>query len=160
MITSMMDMFTIILIFLLFSFSNNPEKMQLDKDVDLPKSSAETDYQETIKLILTKTTLKLEDEVLAQIVNGEIEGINPEDPRESFLYQRLQELRTAEKEKASQIEGAQIAETDDASEEQKKPKNQILFLCDKSHSFKTINSIMKAAGYAGYPNFQFAVMQE
>jgi biopolymer transport protein ExbD len=162
MITSMMDMFTIILIFLLFSFSSDPEKLQLDKDIDLPESSAETNYNDSIKLILTKNTLKLGDDVLAQIVNGEIEGIDAQDPRKSFLFQRLQELRLEEEKKAAETESAvsvDTAEIKDANADGK-VKNQILFLCDKGHSFKTINSIMKAAGHAGYPNFQFAVLKE
>ena len=36
MITSMMDMFTIILIFLLFQFSEKPEMIQMQKDIELP----------------------------------------------------------------------------------------------------------------------------
>jgi hypothetical protein len=39
MITSMMDMFTIILIFLLFQFSEKPETIHLMKDIELPKCS-------------------------------------------------------------------------------------------------------------------------
>ena len=50
MLTSMMDMFTIILIFLLFSFSEHPEDLKLDKDLELPTSTAEGEYQETIKI--------------------------------------------------------------------------------------------------------------
>ncbi len=69
-ITAMMDMFTIILIFLLFSFSNKPETMTLDKDLDLPKSIAKMDYRETIKLVLSQKSLKLEDKVVAKLKNG------------------------------------------------------------------------------------------
>ena len=36
----------------------------------------------------------------------------------------------------------------------------VLFLCDRSHSFRTINTVIKAAGLAGYPNFQFGVLEE
>ena len=57
-ITSMMDMFTIILIFLLFSFSNKPETMSLHKDMKLPKSSADLDYKENINLVSLGNILK------------------------------------------------------------------------------------------------------
>jgi len=48
-ITSMMDMFTIILIFLLFSFSSKPEVTGLDKHMELPASTAKMDHTENHK---------------------------------------------------------------------------------------------------------------
>ena len=58
-ITSMMDMFTIILIFLLFCFSNTPHEIHLGKDLRLPESVAQNDYKENIRLILSLTSLRL-----------------------------------------------------------------------------------------------------
>ncbi len=66
-ITSMMDMFTIILIFLLFSFSSKPEITGLEKNMELPESTAKTDLQETVKLVLSRSTLKMDDEIIAEI---------------------------------------------------------------------------------------------
>lgn len=62
MLTSMMDMFTIILIFLLFSFSDNPETLKLDKDLELPRSSTEAGYDKAVKIVLSKNELRLDDE--------------------------------------------------------------------------------------------------
>jgi biopolymer transport protein ExbD len=41
--------------------------------------------------------------------------------------------------------------------EKKKP---LLFLCDKQHTFRSINHVIKTAGMAGFPNFQFAVLKK
>ncbi len=144
MLTSMMDMFTIILIFLLFSFSEEPENLKLDKDLELPRSTAEAGYQKALKIILTKNELRLEDEVMAQLDRGRVVGLEPQDLKSSALYQRLKGNR-------SQSGG-------DNTEAKEPP--HILFLCDKSHSFKTINNVIKTAGLAGYPNFQFGVLEE
>ena len=57
MITSMMDMFTIILIFLLFQFSEKPETIHMREDIELPQSTAKMDHTETIKLVLTQKGL-------------------------------------------------------------------------------------------------------
>jgi biopolymer transport protein ExbD len=146
MLTSMMDMFTIILIFLLFSFSTNPETFKLDKDLELPHSSAELGYQKTIQIVLSKNELRLNDEVMAEVRGHSILGLSPDDPASSTLYRRLKAKRAEQT--------ARVA--DDATGQ----APHILFLCDKSHSFKTINSVIKAAGMAGYPNFQFAVLEE
>jgi biopolymer transport protein ExbD len=146
MLTSMMDMFTIILIFLLFSFSENPETLRLDKNLELPHSSAELGYQKTIQIVLSKNELRLNDEVMAEVRNHRILGLSPDDLASSTLYQRLKTQRSE-----------RIAAAPDGAPGQ---APHILFLCDKSHSFKTINNVIKAAGMAGYPNFQFAVLEE
>lgn len=136
-ITSMMDMFTIILIFLLFSFSNNPEAIELNKDLQLPESEAKLDYKENIELVLSRSNLKLENEVIAEIKNGKIIGLNPKELKQSNLYRQLKAYR------------------------EKADKNElILFLCDKRLPFNTINTIMKTAAMAGYPNFQFGVLKK
>ena len=152
MITSMMDMFTIILIFLLFSFSENPETIQLEKDLELPYSSAKEDYNDSIHLVLSQGSLILGGEVIATLSQGKVEGLNPNRLKESILYQRLLEHKRS-------LENQPKESVNDLKKTEEK-RNQILFLCDKSHPFKVINPVIKTAGLAGFPNFQFAVLKE
>ena len=81
--------------------------------------------------------------MIARVKNGVVIGLDPQKPKASVLYRHL----TAEFSKAA-------ATVDD------KPQNHVLLLCDKRLSFKTINSIVKTAAMAGYPNFQFGVLKE
>jgi len=143
-ITSMMDMFTIILIFLLFSFSNKPETMTLKKDLKLPESTADLDYNENINLVLSQTSLELEGKVIGTVKGGKIIGLDPQNLKTSALYERLRWTR----ERADNV-------PEDESE-----KPHILFLCDRRLPFKTVNSVVKAAAMAGYPNFQFGVLKK
>jgi biopolymer transport protein ExbD len=146
MLTSMMDMFTIILIFLIFSFSENPETLRLDKNLELPRSSAQSGYQKTIQIELSKKELRLDGEVMAEVQGRQIIGLAPDDLTSSTLYQRLETKRS------EQVAAARDRQPGQAP--------HILFLCDQSYSFKTINNVIKTAGMAGYPNFQFAVLEE
>ncbi len=143
-ITAMMDMFTIVLIFLLFSFSDRPETMNIDKELDLPQSTAKMDYNGTIRMVLSKENLKLNDTVVAQLENGRITGLKNDRLKYSDLYRKLSFYRE---------------EMDSSPEDGKKGKH-ILFFCDKHIPFKTINSVMKTAGMAGFPDFQFAVLRK
>ena len=144
MLTSMMDMFTIILIFLLFSFSENPEDLKLDKDLELPTSTAEGEFQETIKIVLSQKELRLNDEVMAAVQGRQITGLTNDNLESSSLFQGLKAFRI---------------ESEKSDNGQEFPTH-VLFLCDKSHPFQTINRVIKTAGLAGYPNFQFAVLEE
>ena len=142
-ITSMMDMFTIILIFLLFSFSAKPDLAGLEKNMELPQSTAKTDYQDTIKLILSQSTLKIGDKVLAQIDQNKVVGLDPKDLKSSDLYREL----------------STWAETEAHIEPEQTEPLPILLLCDRRLPFKTINHITKTAALAGFPNFQLAVLK-
>lgn len=142
-ITSMMDMFTIILIFLLFSFSDNPEQMTLEKNMDLPQSTSKNNYKDGLRLSVSNDHLKIGDGVIAKIRNGNVVGLRSDQLEKSLLYKRLKE------------ENRKLESAPDNDEK----KNHILFLCDKRLSFKTINSIIKTAGMAGFPDFQFAVLE-
>jgi biopolymer transport protein ExbD len=176
MITSLMDMFTIILIFLLFSFSDNPETIALDTNIDLPKSEAKLDHEKCIRLVFTRDSLKLEDEVIATVQEGQIIGLDPENLKASELYKKLRKIYeaadtadsptlsketveaqdfTSSADEASSAGGGAVGEKKNA--EKKKP---LLFLCDKQHTFKSINQVIKTAGMAGFPNFQFAVLKK
>lgn len=143
-ITSMMDMFTIILIFLLFCFSNNPQEIHLGKDFRLPESEAQHDYKENIRLVLSQTSLRLEDEVIATLKEGKIVGLDSEHLNQSKLYQQLISCREKSEKLKQDID----------------KKGEILFLCDKRLPFKTINNIIKTAAMAGYSNLQLGVLKK
>jgi biopolymer transport protein ExbD len=148
-ITSLMDMFTMILIFLLFSFSEKVETIHLQKDINLPKSNAQTDYSDSIQLILSQSTLRLGEDVVGTVSGDQVVGLDPERLKQSYLYQRLKECHDRLADERAQEGGQESSKM-----------NHLIFLCDKQHSFKTINPIIKTAGLAGFPNFQFAVLKE
>ena len=118
--------------------------------------------------------LKLEDEVIATVQEGQIIGLDPQNLKGSELYRKLRKIyedpatdvseESAGLQKAvptnaianasaNPIQGEEEAE----STGKKKP---LLFLCDKQHTFKSINNVIKTAGLAGFPNFQFAVLKK
>jgi len=141
-ITSMMDMFTIILIFLLFSFSDNPEKLHMDKDLKLPKSSSKVDCEKNITVTLSSKSLKIDDQHIAGIHNGIIQGLDTKNLENSSLYKHLLTLRH-----------------DLEQKEDKKDKTSINIFCDHRLPYKTIHQVIKTSGMAGFPHFQFAVLK-
>jgi hypothetical protein len=145
----MMDMFTIILIFLLCSFSDDPKTLDGVKDVELPRSTAEISYTDSIHIVLSQEQLKLNGDVMADVEKEAIVGLDPDNLKESSLYKQLRDLYDESIKDEADVE---------CEDENSEPKH-VLFVCDKSHSFKTINMVIKTAGLAGYPNFQFAVLE-
>jgi len=143
-ITSLMDVMTIILIFLLFSFSSQDQNIRLAKDLDLPKSTAEKPFKWAINITLTEDQLLVEDLAVCRYKDGRFVDTRDDPDKIVLLYKQLTDLKSMEK----------YREVDrDASEP------VVIFQADKKHEFDTIYRVMKTAAMAGYPNFRFAVLK-
>jgi biopolymer transport protein ExbD len=142
--TSMVDIFTFLLIFLLASFSDHVARFSIDGSVSLPKSATKSDFKDNIRIVVSENTVWLGQDVIAKVKDGAVVGLDANNLQGSVIYQKLVDCRKK----------AEQAQTSN------KEKNLILFLCDKRLSFRTINSIIKTAGMAGFPNFQFGVLKK
>ena len=144
-ITSMMDMFTIIVFFLLFSYSDKPDEFDLGQGLELPASTVEIDYKNSVALFISLNDVRIDDAVVATISNNRVNNLDPSDLEKSALFTELDALK---KEKYSdKIEGEEV-----------KPPHVLVF-CDQKIPFKTLNLIIKTAGLAGFTNFQLAVTE-
>jgi len=155
-ITAMMDMFTIIIFFLLFSYSEKPEDIKLDSDLALPISAAQKEYDNTIKLFLSKSRIKLDETVVAELKADNIVDFDVDKPEDSGLYAALKEQFVTMQQK--RLDAG--LKNDSGKELDKKDMPHLLFFCDRDISFKIINQITQTAAMAGFPNFQFAVLEE
>ena len=143
-ITSLMDVMTIILIFLLFSFSSQDQNLRLAKDMELPQSTSEKPFKWAINITLTENELMVEDLSVCRYKNGRFIDTKNDPDKIVLLYNQLTDLKSMEK----------YREVDrDASEP------VVIFQADKKHKFDTIYKVMKTAAMAGYPNFRFAVLK-
>jgi hypothetical protein len=154
-ITAMMDMFTIIVFFLMFSYAEKPNEIDLDKDIVLPESAAKIDHANAVKLFLTQSYLKIEDQTVARISDDRILDFDPEHPERSGLYQKLKAFHDQKSAAAAQQATEAAEDSDGASN----PALHLLFFCDRTLPFKLINQVVKTAAMAGYPNFQLAVLE-
>jgi len=143
-ITSLMDVMTIILLFLLCHFSSVDQNLRLAKDLNLPTSNSDKPFKWAINIILEEDQLMVEDLSVCRFKNGRFIDIREDPDKIVLLYKQLTDLKGLEK----------YREVDrDASEP------VVIFQADKKHRFETIYKVMKTAAMAGYPNFRFAVLK-
>jgi len=143
-ITSLMDVMTIILIFLLFSFSSQDENLRLEKDLQLPMSTSEQPFKWAINVSLSMDQLKVEDEYVCTLKKGDFVGSGNDPDKIEPLFDRLLTFKNVEKYRDVDRDAADPV---------------VIFHADKRHPFKTVYKVMKTAALAGYPNFRFAVLK-
>ena len=148
-ITSLMDAFTIILLFLLKSFGADPVNIQQSDVLKLAMSSSEIKVEPAVQIALTAANILVNDENVVELVDRKVEARYKKDGESGYfinpLYERL--LEEAQKEKHI------------ASLNPSKPfEGYILVAADKDTPFRLLTEVMYTAGQAEFSKFMFAVV--
>ena len=140
-ITSMTDMFTILLVFLLQTFASADVQIDPIEGLRLPSSNTEKNPVIGIKISITHDQLTIDKVLLAQIKNNEFEKIALDPSDSNFirpLFIALQKINTEKNIKDS--------------------PGKILFQADQDLPYSTIRKVMYTASMAGFPNLKLVTV--
>ena len=146
--TSLMDILTIILVFLLKSFSTDPVALKQADDLKPPFSSAELKAEQSTTVTLTLNHLMVDDKSVVKVEQGVVgEGDTSSngyliDP----LFQALQEQVDHQKRIASFNSSAEFT-------------GIITIISDRHVPFKLLSQVMYTAGQAQFSKFKFMVVK-
>jgi biopolymer transport protein ExbD len=139
-LTSLMDVFTILVFFLLVN-SGSVEVLDTPKEVSLPESRVETKPRETVVIFISPTEVLVQGQLVA-LVDEILEGrINVLDP----IAARLAEL----KENVIGVNTKVVASS-----------QEVTILADKSVPFTVVKTIMSTCTGEGFENVSLAVTQK
>jgi len=140
-LTSMMDMFTIILVFLLKVYSSNGQMIQPSQDLTLPNSSVQKRAQVALDLKVSKEWVVLNDKPVAKTADvlSEKSLIIPGLANELKKY--AVEAQKAEEEYGTPFTG------------------KVVIQGDKDLPYKILVKIMATCGRSEYPNMRLLVYQ-
>ena len=139
-LTSLMDVFTILVFFLLVN-SGSVEVMEAPKDVKLPESRVESKPRETVVIFISKEEILVQGKsvaLVADVLEGNSEATDT-------ISSRLAEL------KETVIGPSTLSVA--ASQE-------VTILADKTVPFAVIKRIMSTCTDGGYENVSLAVIQK
>ena len=142
-ITSMTDMFTIMLVFLLQTYSTAEVQLNPEKDVNLPLSNVEANPTPGLKVSVSPQVLKIEDEVLMNLKEGEFSAGDVDKNDKNYLPTLFTKLRTIAEEKKDQKD---IQE------------GHLILMADSSLSYDAIKKVMYTASMAGFPKLKMATV--
>ena len=151
-ITSMTDMFTILLVFLLQTYTTSDVQVIPENGVRLPVANAEANPVEALKVSVSPTELKIDGKVVASLKDNDFArgDIDPNDT--NFILPFFHALEAANKDIQAK---RQAASTDKAKTEE---EGRILLQADESLSYQTLRKVMYTASMAGFPKLKLATV--
>lgn len=156
-ITSMMDMMTIILVFLLKSYSTEDISVAASDDLQVPVSSAQKAPKLAVNVVVSRKEIVVDGEWVLDLSqdldeNGSTVLTIPEEEKRGQLISKLFDLLLEKAETAKDIGGR-------AGSDEFGFKGEILLQCDKRLPFSVIREVMFTAGQAQFGNFRFVVIK-
>ncbi len=159
-ITSMADIFTILLVFLLKSYSVSAIDLTVGKDVQLPSARGGTDRVEAMKLEVTGTGIAIEGNPVISFENYEPKASDV--GRDGTIPAVVKALgKEREKQRALASAGAPTVNPDGTPVTEKKfPEAQLLVVADKKVPYKVLKLILSSASMQDYTDFKLVVVSE
>jgi len=139
-LTSLMDVFTILVFFLLVN-SGTPETLETPKQITLPESNLQTKPRETVVIFVSPDEVIVQGEVVAtldEILESRTRDVEGITARLEVLQQQIIGPNT------QVVAGSQ----------------EITILADREVPFSVIERVMGTCTRGGYENISLAVMQK
>jgi biopolymer transport protein ExbD len=141
-LTSLLDMFTIILVFLMVSFQADDQDFVLHAGLELPGSSAKSPFKPGVNVAITERWVVVEGQ---QVYELDGEGAADEAGYEAGKVEEI---------------AAAVKETWDNRTKEGDEENVVTIQADKGLPYKTLNLVMRSAAHAGFFRFRLVVEKE
>jgi biopolymer transport protein ExbD len=157
-LTSMVDMFTILVVFLLQNYSSTGEIIYIPKDVKLPKASQTKELKPAHIVTLTQTDVILDKETVASLADVKAQ----KDWMIVKLRDRLVVALKADEDKMKSDANLRSSLPGSPKDKSKDVENQkkITIQADRDQDFITIKKLMFTVTEAGAEEINFAVMKK
>lgn len=147
-LTAMVDLFTILLVFLLKSYSTSSVQMSQIDEIRLPSSSAAIEPAEALRLVVSKKGIYIDEKQVVPLENGKLHTKYRSNKDRYFLNDLYKELDTHAK------KSQEIGKNNEAH----KFKGTVILQADRSLSYGMLKSVMYTAMLAGYADLKLGTM--
>lgn len=161
-LTAMVDMFTVLVIFLLQSYSSTGEVIFLPKDVQLPKAEKIKDLKPAVVVTISNKEILIDKNPVVPFETVKTQTEWMVQPLFDAVQKALQESKAKFDAKLqTQVRGVVQAAKGPKAEEDEDltPWNKITVQADKGMDFLTVKKVMYTVTEAGAGEINFAVMK-
>ncbi|MCB0389855.1 MAG: biopolymer transporter ExbD [Bdellovibrionales bacterium] len=147
-LTAMVDMFTILIVFLLKSFSTSSVTINPHKGLKLPNSTAYEQPIEALKLVVALDGIYVDDKMIVEVKDGHIPVNQLDNNDQDFvraLYEELDKQAKKSKDIADKNEDVHF-------------EGKIVMQADSRLDYSELKKVMYTASLAGYADMKLATM--
>ena len=148
-ITPMMDMMTIILVFLLKSFSASASTITFDSNLQIPRSETQLKTKLAVSVTLTKKVILVEGDAVAPVRAGAVDPSIKRDGANGYYITPLVEIleKHAKREKkVAELTGQPF-------------EAQLMLIADQTTPYRLLTEVIYSCGQAGYANYRLLVLK-
>ncbi len=146
-ITSMVDMFVILLVFLLKSYSTSPVNITPKEGLSIPESTSTTDPIEVLNLVVSRDAVFVDDEKIVDLKDGKLDA-GDLDANDNQFVRKLYQALDQHAEKAKSISELNEEFVFDG---------KILLQADRDIGYDVLKRVMYTSMMAGYADVKLAV---
>ena len=150
-IMPMLDIFSILVTFLLMSYSTDPVNHDVDQNLELPDSVTLVNMDEIPSIIVNRDEIYINDNKIVTLQNGKVP---PQDIQQGAIFpvfKELEKLALGNKKAMESIRG---------KEEEKAKPGEITIEMDRKHDFRLLRRIMLSGQQAEFITFKLLVAKE
>jgi len=147
-ITSMVDMFVILLVFLLKSYSTSPVTITPDDNLRIPASTSTKDPVDALKLVVSKVGIFVDDKKVVDLKDGQVD-VKDVDASDTNFIRGLYTALDQEAQKSKSI--AKVNETVEFD-------GKVVMQADRELPYEILRKVMYTSMMAGYSDVKIAVL--
>lgn len=146
----MMDMMTILLVFLIKSFSASTSNVQQSSELQIPYSSSEVSPGEAIVIQVSRSRIIVEGRGVVTLRNGVVDPSQKQGGAQGFLVPALLRVMEQHRDRLKAI----------AAANPRRPfRGELQIIADRRTPFRTLSEILYTVGQAEFSKFRFILLK-
>jgi biopolymer transport protein ExbD len=150
-LTPMLDIFSILVTFLLMSYSTDPTNHDVDQNLELPDSVTLMSMDEVPSVIVNRDEIFVNDNKIISLQNGKVASTDIQQGAIFPVFKELEKLAQQNKDVIARLRGS----------DKEKPKPGVLTVeMDRKHDFELLRRLMISGQQAEFITFKLLVAKE
>ena len=149
-ITPMMDMMTILLVFLLKQFSVQAASLQMPPEMQLPTSSIEQQRPLAVNVTITQSAILVEGDGVTTVRNGAVDPSVKRDGANGYYITPLVDVLTKHANRLKKIAAMGGTAFDGTA----------MVMVDKNTPYRLLTEVLYSAGQAEFKNYHLVVIRK
>lgn len=141
-LTAMMDVMTIILVYLIKQYASAPENITLNDDLRPPLSNAPANIVPAVSVLISKSAIMVDNKPVMEIKGGRVVAVDPKNtyqPLAAALDARVDTIRAIAERGGSPFDG------------------NLMVIADEDTPFDIVSSVLYQAGKADFTTYRLVV---